>query len=128
MGVEDVAVDVRAGTADQAGLEPALELAEDADVRSEVQVGVQQVALNEVVVVPMAVGGCAPEERVLVELEAGTGRTAERQGIIVPLAQGDVLQDVEPIGPSAWVLEVAVVLVVAEELVVLEVGAPDRLA
>jgi hypothetical protein len=128
MGIEDVAVDVRAGTADQSRLEPALELTEDADVRPEVQVGVQQVALDEVVVVPMAVGGCAPEEGVLIELEAGTGRTAERQVIIVPPAQGDVLQDVEPVGPAAGVLEIAVVLVVAEQLVFVEIGSLRRLA
>ena len=85
-------------------------------------------ALNEVVVVPMAIGGCAPEERVLVELEAGTGRAAERQVVVVPITQGDVLQDVEPIGPPAGVLEIAVVLVVAEQLVIVEVGALRRLA
>ena len=57
MCVEDVKVDVRARPPDQAVLEAALELAEKADVGPEVQVSMQQVALNEVVVVPMAIGG-----------------------------------------------------------------------
>ena len=105
MGVEEVVVDVRARTADQAGLETALELAKDADVRPEVQVGVQQGALNEVVVVPMAVGGALPKNGFWSNSKRGTGRTAEGQVIVVPLAQGDVLQGVEPIGPPAGVLQ-----------------------
>src|SRR5262249_39721935 len=109
MGVEDVGVDVRARAADQAILEAALELAEEAEVRPEVQASGQQVALNEFVVVPMSIGGPAPKKRVLFELEAGASRTAERQVVVVaPIVQGDVLQDVEWIGSSAGVLEVAV--------------------
>jgi hypothetical protein len=128
MGVESVEIDIRARATDQARLEAALELAEKADVRSEVQVRMQHVALDEVVVVSVAVGEAASKEWVLVELKAGTSRTAQRHVVVVPIPQRNVFQEAERIGASFGVLEIAVVLVIAEELVILEVGTFRRLA
>jgi hypothetical protein len=114
---ERVAVNVRARPADAPILQASYGLYEEPEVGAEVDVGVQQVALEEVLIVALRVGRRQPCIQVVVKLVALAHLAAERQIPVLAAPQRDVLDGVPEVGAAAGVFEVAVVLLVAQEFV-----------
>src|SRR5438105_14619113 len=113
MHVEGVSVNVRARPADAPVLQGGHELAEEPEVRPEMEVAVQQVALEQVAVVAVLVGRSGPSVLIVEELVALPQLTAERQMPVLAAPQRDVLDGVPEVGAAAGVFDVAVVLLVA---------------
>jgi len=78
---------------------------------------VQQVALKQVRVVALGVGGPGPCVRIVDELEARLVFAAERQIPVLAAAKWNVLDRAPEVGAAAGVFEVAVVFLVAQKLV-----------
>src|SRR5262249_13746637 len=119
----DVFLDVWKRLADPPVLQSAHELAEKAHVRAEVEVSMQEVPLNQI-----SVGaGRRPKIKVVVELKSRSQLGAEGHVPTVPVPDGDVLDGIPEVGAAIGVLEVAVILVVTEQLVRWRARARDRL-
>lgn len=90
------------------------ELDEGPEVVPDMHVGVQQQAVQEV-----AVGLLAEETktRCRVVLEALAQFTAEAEICIRRVTERDVLGSIPEVGPLLWILQIAVALLVAQQLV-----------
>src|SRR4051812_26369916 len=108
VGVEDVFVDVWKRSADPPVFQSAHQLGKDANVRTEVEVSMEEVSLIQI-----RVGARRrPKVKVVVELKPGPQLGAEGHVPVLPVPDGDVLDGVPEVGAARGVPEVAVILVV----------------